>query len=69
MNDQAAPAAPQPSVVRSRVSPAKLIKWSIAAIVLLAAIFIGIHYWRLSQRFVTTDNAAQVKQFAAAGTR
>jgi membrane fusion protein (multidrug efflux system) len=58
MNDQTTTAiAPPPSVARNRISPAKLVKWSIAAIVLLVAIGIGIHYWRLSQLFVSTDNA------------
>jgi membrane fusion protein (multidrug efflux system) len=44
-------------VVKNRVSPAKLIKWGIAAVVLLVALGFGIHYWRLSLLYVSTDNA------------
>jgi membrane fusion protein (multidrug efflux system) len=44
-------------VVKERVSVAKIVKWSIAAIILVAAIGFGVHYWRLSERYVSTDNA------------
>jgi membrane fusion protein (multidrug efflux system) len=48
--------APAP-VVKERASPAKLIKWGVAAAMLLVAIGFGIHYWRQSQLYVGTDNA------------
>jgi membrane fusion protein, multidrug efflux system len=57
MNDPTpVPAAPT-VVVKERASPAKLIKWGIAAIVLVVAGSFGVHYWRLSQLYVSTDNA------------
>jgi len=42
---------------RTRASPAKLVKLAIAAIVVLGLIFAGVHLWRESQLYVTTDNA------------
>jgi len=59
MNEPTTPVtpAPSPTVVKSRVSPAKLIKWGIAAIVLAVAVGFGVHYWRLSLLYVSTDNA------------
>ena len=58
MNEQTTPVTPAPApVVRARASPAKLIKWGIAAVILVVAIGFGIHYWRLSQLYVSTDNA------------
>ena len=61
MNEPTAPAVslppPNATVVKNRVSPGKLIKWGIAAIILLVAIGFGVHYWRLSQLYVSTDNA------------
>jgi membrane fusion protein (multidrug efflux system) len=58
MNDQTTPASPSPpAIVKNRVSLAKLIKWGIAAAVLLVALGFGVHYWRLSQLYVSTDNA------------
>jgi len=58
MNDQAPelPAATQPSAP-ARVSATKIIKWLLAALVLFTAIGFGIHYWRQSRLYVTTDNA------------
>jgi membrane fusion protein (multidrug efflux system) len=44
-------------VAPNRVSPAKIIKWAIALVVLGTAISVAIHYWRLSRLYVTTDNA------------
>src|SRR5262245_27035517 len=35
----------------------KLVKWAIAALVLVAAITGGIYYWIQSQHYVTTENA------------
>jgi membrane fusion protein, multidrug efflux system len=40
-----------------RASPSKIIKWSLAAVVLLVAIGFGVHYWRIAQLYVSTDNA------------
>jgi membrane fusion protein (multidrug efflux system) len=48
---------PTTPVVRNRASPAKLIKMGIAAVILLVALGFGVHYWRLSQLYVSTDNA------------
>ena len=42
---------------RERLSTAKLIKWGIALIVIVAAVAFGIHFWRESQLYVSTDNA------------
>jgi membrane fusion protein (multidrug efflux system) len=56
MADQTTPPAAAPAAV-NRASPAKLIKWGIVALLLLVAIYFGVHYWRLAQRFVTTDNS------------
>lgn len=41
----------------TRPAVRKLVKWGIAAIVLLAALVAGIVYWAESKRYVTTDNA------------
>ncbi len=59
MNEPSTPAPPAspPPVARSRVSAAKVTKWGIALVVLLVAIGFGVHYWRLSQLYVSTDNA------------
>jgi len=59
MNDPSTPAASAspPAVARNRVSPAKVVKWAIAAILLLVAVGFAMHYWRLSKLFVSTDNA------------
>jgi membrane fusion protein (multidrug efflux system) len=57
MNEQTTPAPVAPAPVKDRASPAKLIKFAVAAIVLIVAIGFGIHYWRLSQLYVSTDNA------------
>lgn len=42
---------------RPRVSVGKIIKSAIAILVLVGAIAVGVHYWRESQRYVTTDNS------------
>ena len=59
MNEPTSPTTPAspPAVAKNRVSPAKLIKGGIAAVVLLVALGFGVHYWRLSQLYVSTDNA------------
>ena len=58
MNDQTSPppgtALP---TAPSRVSPAKIVKWALAAVVLAVAISIAVHFWRLSRLYVSTDNA------------
>jgi membrane fusion protein (multidrug efflux system) len=48
------PARARPS---ARPAPRKLVKWGIAAVVLLAAIVAGVLYWIQSQHYVTTENA------------
>jgi membrane fusion protein (multidrug efflux system) len=58
MNDQTtATVTTQLQVAPNRVSPAMIIKWAIALVVLGTAISVAIHYWRLSRLYVTTDNA------------
>jgi len=58
MNDQTTSTVTTPlQVAHNRVSPAKIIKWAIALVVLGTAISVAIHYWRLSRLYVTTDNA------------
>jgi len=57
MNDQTNPPEARVPTAPDRISPAKIVKWSIAALVLLAAIGFGVHYWRLSRLYVSTDNA------------
>jgi len=44
-------------IVAPRVSPAKVIKWSIAGAVIIGIAVAGVHYWRQAQLFVSTDNA------------
>src|SRR3954471_6137666 len=56
MNDQTT-SPPATPIVKNRVAPAKLVKWGIAAIVLLVGIGFAVHYWRLAQLYVSTDNA------------
>jgi membrane fusion protein, multidrug efflux system len=53
------PDAPLASVpdAHSRISPGKLVKIGIALAIVLGLIGVGIHYWRQSQLYVTTDNA------------
>src|SRR3954468_11305979 len=55
MNDQTTP--PTATTSTERRSPAKLIKAGIAILVLLVAIWFGVHYWRESRQYVSTDNA------------
>ncbi len=57
MTDQNPPASTTLPSAPDRLSPAKIIKWTLAALVLLAAIGFGVHYWRLSRLYVSTDNA------------
>jgi hypothetical protein len=57
MNDHTPPAAATLPSAPARLSPAKIVKWTLAAVVLVAAIGFGVHYWRLSRLYVTTDNA------------
>ncbi len=57
MNDQTNPPAATVPTAPDRVSPVKIVKWALAALVLVAAIGFGVHYWRLSRLFVSTDNA------------
>jgi membrane fusion protein (multidrug efflux system) len=57
MNDSSTPATTTLPSTPDRLSTAKLIKWTLAALVLLVAIGFGVHYWRLSRLYVTTDNA------------
>ena len=57
MNDQTTPAVTTVASAPARVSAAKIIKWSLAALMLLAAIGFGVHFWRLSRLYVSTDNA------------
>jgi len=54
MNDQTTPI---PASAPDRTSPAKLIKGGLAILVLLAAVGFGVHFWRESHRYVSTDNA------------
>jgi membrane fusion protein (multidrug efflux system) len=51
------PTTPVAPVVSERASPAKLVKWSIAALVLVALLIAGIYYWRQSRLYVSTDNS------------
>jgi membrane fusion protein (multidrug efflux system) len=57
MNDPSAKPSPSAPAVRERISAAKVVKWSIAAMVLIAGIVVAVHYWRLSRIYVSTDNA------------
>ena len=40
-----------------RASPSKIVKWSLAALLLLVAVGFGVHYWRVTQLYVSTDNS------------
>jgi membrane fusion protein, multidrug efflux system len=57
MNHQATPAATTLPSASDRISPAKIIKWSLAGAVLIVGIGFAVHFWRLSRIYVTTDNA------------
>src|SRR3954467_6105198 len=58
MNDQTtAPSGTVLPTAPNRVSPVKLIKWAVAALILIAGIAVAVHYWRLSRLYVSTDNA------------
>jgi membrane fusion protein (multidrug efflux system) len=54
MAEEAPAAAP---VAASRPAPTKIIKWSIAALLLIGAIVAAVYYWHQSQLYVSTDNA------------
>jgi membrane fusion protein (multidrug efflux system) len=51
------PATPAPSPARRGRGPRRQVKWIIAAVVLLAAVFFGARYWLESSHYVETDNA------------
>jgi membrane fusion protein (multidrug efflux system) len=51
------PATPAPGPARRRRPHRRQIKWIIAAIVVVAAVFFGVRYWMDSARYVETDNA------------
>jgi membrane fusion protein, multidrug efflux system len=55
MNDQTT--STTVTTAPERTSPAKLIKAGAAILVLVAAIGFGVHFWRQSHAFVSTDNA------------
>ena len=58
MNDQSNPGVSSTLPAASaRISPAKIIKWLVALLILAAAISFAVHYWRESRLFVSTDNA------------
>src|SRR5262245_51631215 len=56
MNDPDSPSATVQSAA-PRLSLSKIIKWLVAALLLATLIGFGIHYWRLSKLYVSTDNA------------
>jgi membrane fusion protein (multidrug efflux system) len=55
MNDQTTPTTA--TTAPERTSPAKLIKAGAAIVVLLIVIGFGVHFWRESHAYVSTDNA------------
>lgn len=57
--DETTTAGVEPARARPSARPAarKLVKWGIAALVLLAAIVAGVFYWFESQHYVSTENA------------
>ncbi|HKE93031.1 MAG TPA: HlyD family secretion protein [Povalibacter sp.] len=57
MEDVDTPASAPLPQARARISLAKLIKWMIGLALVVGAVLIGLHYWRHSQMFVSTDNA------------
>jgi membrane fusion protein, multidrug efflux system len=58
MNDQTTPTVSSTSTVApSRLSVAKIVKWAVALLILGTAIGFGVHYWRLSRIYISTDNA------------
>jgi membrane fusion protein (multidrug efflux system) len=56
MDNQTTPTT-APIVVPDRVSSAKVIKWAVAAAVLVAIVAAGIYFWHQSQLYVSTDNS------------
>jgi membrane fusion protein, multidrug efflux system len=42
---------------KPRASIGKIVKWSLALLVLVAAIVVGVYYWQASKQFVSTNNA------------
>src|SRR3954469_11501645 len=58
MNDQSPQTTTAASTApSSRVSASKIVKWIVALLVVGTAIGFGVHYWRVSRIFVSTDNA------------
>src|SRR5690349_18818491 len=55
MNDQTTPMTA--TTAPERTSPKKLIKAGAALLVLVAVIGFGVHFWRESRAYVSTDNA------------
>ena len=55
MNDQTTPTTV--TTAPERTSPAKIIKAAAAVLVLGVAIGFGVHLWRESHAYVSTDNA------------
>src|SRR4030095_16553538 len=57
--DETTTAAVEPARARPSARPAapKLVKWGIAALVLLGAMVAGVFYWIEAQHYATTDNA------------
>ena len=51
------PDSPVATTEHSRLSVGKLVKLAIALLILAALVFVGLHYWRQAQLYVTTDNA------------
>ena len=57
MDTETTPAAEVAARDDERASPAKLIRWAVALLVLIVAGWFGWRYWEHSQRYITTDNA------------
>jgi membrane fusion protein (multidrug efflux system) len=55
MNDQTTPITA--TTAPERASPAKLIKGGAAILVLVVIAGFGVHFWRESNAYVSTDNA------------
>lgn len=47
----------QDSQPASKVAVGKVIRWSVAVLVVIAAGAVALHYWRQSELYVSTDNA------------
>jgi len=55
MENPTTPAAP--AVAPDRASPAKIVRWIVAAAVLVAILAAGLCFWHQSQLYVSTDNS------------